>query len=77
MQQSDRGQVYTAGGLVNKPFEKDFLALVERTSLVGHVACPDEIAKAYLFCMQCENRTGTTIDVEGGRLRAQRTMNDD
>jgi len=44
---------------------------VAKTALVQHVAKPDEIADAYLFCMKCTNLTGQTIDVEGGKLLAQ------
>ncbi|KZP00528.1 NAD(P)-binding protein, partial [Calocera viscosa TUFC12733] len=47
---------------------------VARTALVQHVAYPDEIADAYLFCMKCTNLSGVTLDVEGGRLLAQPTV---
>ncbi|EJU04964.1 cis-2-3-dihydrobiphenyl-2-3-diol dehydrogenase [Dacryopinax primogenitus] len=44
---------------------------ISKTALVQHVAKPEEIADAYLFCMKCTNLTGVTINVEGGRLLAQ------
>ncbi|KZP00551.1 NAD(P)-binding protein [Calocera viscosa TUFC12733] len=44
---------------------------VATTALVRHVAQPEELADAYLFCMKCTNITGITLDVDGGRLLAQ------
>ncbi|KAL5489714.1 hypothetical protein ACEPAI_4546 [Sanghuangporus weigelae] len=37
-----------------------------KTLLVQHVAEPDEIAEAYLFCMKCQYITGQRIEVDGG-----------
>ncbi|OCB86113.1 NAD-binding protein [Sanghuangporus baumii] len=45
----------------NKIFEDS-----AKTLLVQHVAEPDEIAEAYLFCMKCQYITGQRIEVDGG-----------
>ncbi|KAF8761400.1 Enoyl-(Acyl carrier protein) reductase [Rhizoctonia solani] len=45
---------------------KDMFGRQEKTTPVGHIGKPEELAEAYLFAMKCTYLTGQVLVVDGG-----------